>query len=100
MRKTVRMIQIVVVALGLLTCVSAVSFQLLAVSAAAVLHGCHTAIFPKTLCQIALGREACKVGDIGNVVVCIFQKILADFNPAAVQIVNRRNPVISCKFMA
>lgn len=39
------------------------------------------------------------MGDIGNIVVCIFQKILADFNPAAVQIVNRRNPVIPCKFM-
>ena len=40
------------------------------------------------------------MGDGGNIVVRIFQKILAHFNAPAVQVVNRRDAVIPGEFVA
>ena len=54
--------------------------------------------FQKALCQVALGGKSGQVGDGGNIVVRIFQKILAHFNAPAVQVVNRRDAVIPGEF--
>ena len=60
----------------------------------------HLAVLSKALCQVALGGKSGQVGDGGNIVVRIFQKILAHFNAPAVQVVNRRDAVIPGEFVA
>lgn len=55
----------------------------------AVLSGSHAAVFPETLRQIALRGKSCKVSDIGNFMVGIFEEIFAYFDPAVGQVADR-----------
>ena len=65
----------------------------------AVISCSHSTGFAEALREIALRGESCEMCNIWNPIISIFQKFLAHFDAFPVQIIDRRNPIIFCKFM-